>query len=206
MNKDNARDYLPLVKALAEGKTIEIKRSSGWHEIKSIDTLEIPPSMLRIKPNGKEAALIGLSELAESFDKAQKEFARIGVALKAAQGDCKDFELVAKGIERIKPEPKKDWIRLVLHKNEIMPIENESDEIRYGEKHTNFVRWLTDRIEYELPQENITSASKCNHEPMLICSPMTEEQLKRPLCRRCGKKIVFNGRDWVEYTLPEGDA
>lgn len=31
MNKDNAKDYLPLVKALAEGKTIQYHTESlGW--------------------------------------------------------------------------------------------------------------------------------------------------------------------------------
>lgn len=102
MNKDTAKDYLPLVQALAEGKTIQLldKDLGGT---KWVD-LESPEFAWHV-----------------SF-------------------------------YRIKPEPKNGWIILVLHKNEIMSIENESDEIRYGEKHPNFVRWLTDRIEYELPQ------------------------------------------------------
>lgn len=65
MNKDTAKDYLPLVQALAYGKTIEIKRSSGWHEIKCIDTLEIPPSMLRIKPEPSQESLDMASYLEE---------------------------------------------------------------------------------------------------------------------------------------------
>lgn len=54
MNASNARDYLPLVQALADGKTIQWKhRTMGW-----IDSNELsdayPASDYRIKPEPRE--------------------------------------------------------------------------------------------------------------------------------------------------------
>lgn len=103
MNKDNARDYLPLVQALAEGKTIQFKESNNeWFDV------EFPNFML-------------------------------------------DFNRY-----RIKPEPKKQSFRVALFKDHKESIyyhdttEKVNDKII--ERTTNFVRWLTDRIEYELPE------------------------------------------------------
>ena len=48
MNKDNAHEYLPLVQALADGKTIQVQGGDGnWYNSKLINT---PPSRYRIKP------------------------------------------------------------------------------------------------------------------------------------------------------------
>lgn len=33
MNKDNAKDYLPLVQALADGKVIQGKFLDGWRDL-----------------------------------------------------------------------------------------------------------------------------------------------------------------------------
>lgn len=54
MNKDNAKNYLPMVQALAEGKSIQWKhRTMGW-----IDSNELsdayPASDYRIKPEPRE--------------------------------------------------------------------------------------------------------------------------------------------------------
>jgi hypothetical protein len=49
MNKDNAHEYLPLVQALANGKTIQVLGKDGnWYDSKLINT---PPSRYRIKPD-----------------------------------------------------------------------------------------------------------------------------------------------------------
>jgi hypothetical protein len=60
MNKENAHLYLPLVQALAEGKTIEIlanrKGCEDWEETVSLD-FSCTPDCYRIKP---EPAMIPL--------------------------------------------------------------------------------------------------------------------------------------------------
>jgi len=99
MNASNAKDYLPLVQALAEGKTIEFLNSNAqWEDC------EYP-----------------------SFNQMPVRY-------------------------RIKPEPKKGWYRVVLFKNGTTTAEDEDQEKRWSENNPNFVRWLTDRIEYTLPE------------------------------------------------------
>lgn len=49
MNKDNARDYLPLVQALAEGKTIQFF-SCEWADCAKNVDFTYPPTSYRIKP------------------------------------------------------------------------------------------------------------------------------------------------------------
>ena len=51
MNKYNARDYLPLVQALAEGKTIQYYSpvTAKWHDEATVD-FNHPPHCYRIKP------------------------------------------------------------------------------------------------------------------------------------------------------------
>lgn len=53
MNKDNAKDYLPLVQALAEGKVIQIMGSGGWNELPNYDFTS-PVEHYRIKPEQRE--------------------------------------------------------------------------------------------------------------------------------------------------------
>ena len=115
MNKDNARDYLPLVQALAEGKTIQ-----------------------HCKVSGEASSDYWQDCIAPTFgDKASRY--------------------------RIKPEPKKDWARLALLKDDKeyfsgradKDMGSSEDEIIKGLEDlycAHFVRWLTDRIEYTLPE------------------------------------------------------
>ena len=49
MHKDNAKYYLPLVQALAEGKTIQYCSLSKWYDAVVVD-LNHPPDHYRIKP------------------------------------------------------------------------------------------------------------------------------------------------------------
>lgn len=49
MNKDNAKDFLPLVQALADGKTVEIRYGAGWKELDSY-RFSSPVEDYRIKP------------------------------------------------------------------------------------------------------------------------------------------------------------
>lgn len=57
MNKDNAKDYLPLVQALAEGEVIQFN-SNTWHESHWIDVERLldsnPAQSYRIKPEPRE--------------------------------------------------------------------------------------------------------------------------------------------------------
>lgn len=55
MNKDNAKDYLPLVQGLAEGKTIQKRKwidvnQWEWRDTDEVDFFRYKPSELRIKP------------------------------------------------------------------------------------------------------------------------------------------------------------
>ena len=105
MNKDNAKDFLPLVEALASGKTIQIKADDiiGWVDMPDV-----------------------------VFGSAASEY-------------------------RIKPEPKKAWYRVALCANTFngtrviytTTVESEVDELDVPD----FIKWLTDRIEYVLPEE-----------------------------------------------------
>jgi len=54
MNKDTAKDYLPLVQALADGKVIQISTGEGfWTDIPD-PNFGIHPSDYRIKPEPRE--------------------------------------------------------------------------------------------------------------------------------------------------------
>lgn len=54
MNKDTAKDYLPLVQALAEGRTIQTLCANGdWKDHERIDT-DCPAKWYRIKTEASE--------------------------------------------------------------------------------------------------------------------------------------------------------
>ena len=55
MNKDNAKDFLPLVKALAEGRVIQFKSDdAGWVDAAPDIGWTMRPSAYRIKPEPRE--------------------------------------------------------------------------------------------------------------------------------------------------------
>jgi len=54
MNRENAKDYLPLVQALADGKVIQLTRTNGgWYDVEDINP-DIHPIHYRIKPEPRE--------------------------------------------------------------------------------------------------------------------------------------------------------
>lgn len=53
MNKKNAREFLPLVRALAEGKVIQMFDGSSWEDLDSV-TFSYERSNYRIKPEPRE--------------------------------------------------------------------------------------------------------------------------------------------------------
>lgn len=56
MNSSNAKDYLPLVQALAEGKVIQVSGSDGWEYWEDIEDVAFsrPAADYRIKPEQRE--------------------------------------------------------------------------------------------------------------------------------------------------------
>lgn len=55
MNKDNAKDYLPLVQAVADGKTIQSHVDGGrWMDHNGEVNFTLPPCRYRIKPEPRE--------------------------------------------------------------------------------------------------------------------------------------------------------
>ncbi len=55
MNKDSARDYLPLVQALVDGKTVEFRLEDEniWRELPNL-SFTYPLDQYRIKPEPRE--------------------------------------------------------------------------------------------------------------------------------------------------------
>lgn len=111
MNQEQAKAWLPLIQAVAEGKTIEVKShssdSQGWTDCTRY--------------------LLAVIESGVSVNDV-----------------------------RIKPEPKKQSYRVALIKNmtgHFVPcaVHDKAAEGSF-ERSSGFVRWLTDRIEYELPE------------------------------------------------------
>lgn len=78
MNKDNARDYLPLVQALAEGRVIEHRGSGGWYQINN-PTFQDPPSDYRIKPEPRE---IWVNEYASGDEHVHESQESAAIALR----------------------------------------------------------------------------------------------------------------------------
>jgi hypothetical protein len=80
MNKDNARDYLPLVQALAEGKVIQMLEGHGyWVDMVEISS-EIPARLYRIKPEPREIWVNHHEEVGLGYNfYASKEAAADGI-------------------------------------------------------------------------------------------------------------------------------
>lgn len=54
MNKNTAKDYLPLVQALAEGKVIQVSGVNGWVDVEAELSLCFAADQYRIKPEPRE--------------------------------------------------------------------------------------------------------------------------------------------------------
>jgi hypothetical protein len=50
ITKDNAAQYLPLIQALAEGKTLQLFIGNNWTDMRMPVMLSEPPERFRIKP------------------------------------------------------------------------------------------------------------------------------------------------------------
>jgi hypothetical protein len=76
MNKDNAKDYLPLVQALADGKTVQLSDGNGGWIEGEID-FQYPVSEYRIKSELKEVWITEYPN-GEVFFHPSEESARVG--------------------------------------------------------------------------------------------------------------------------------
>jgi hypothetical protein len=85
MNKNNAKDYLPLVQALADGKTIQIHQDGEWEDYNHTFHLNLMlnPDRYRIKPEPAEYWLIVANnnpdtpyEFHTNYDNACNSFGR----------------------------------------------------------------------------------------------------------------------------------
>ena len=107
MNKEQAKELLPFMQAVADGKTIQVcSLGKNWEDIEM--------------------------DFGDSF---------------IEKVDLYSF--------RVKPEPKKSWCRLYLMFEDggfyVRAINNSIDEKTYP-KTASFHSWITDRIEYEIPE------------------------------------------------------
>lgn len=70
MNKDNAKDYLPLVQALAEGKTIQINAGTPgiplWEDVDD-PVFSGPVSDYRVKPEPREWFVVVATETNKEY-------------------------------------------------------------------------------------------------------------------------------------------
>ncbi|MFA6355310.1 MAG: hypothetical protein WCW65_02705 [Candidatus Paceibacterota bacterium] len=63
MTKDNAKDFIPIVKAIAEGKTIQLRNGSNWHNIGDTNiSLIHSPEAYRIKPENTDEEIAELKK------------------------------------------------------------------------------------------------------------------------------------------------
>lgn len=53
MNKSNARDYLPLVQALADGRVVQGKFLDGWRDL-NVVSFDMDACCYRIKPEPRD--------------------------------------------------------------------------------------------------------------------------------------------------------
>lgn len=71
MTREQAKDFLPIITAFAEGKTIEVMNTSGhWEEI-NIPNFDIDPKKYRIKPKPKYRPFNNARECWEEMQKHQ---------------------------------------------------------------------------------------------------------------------------------------
>ncbi len=75
MNASNAKDYLPLVQALAEGEVIQMLAGGEWADMEDIDFV-MPPCRYRIKPEPKEIWVNESGDVGYCFFQSEDEAIR----------------------------------------------------------------------------------------------------------------------------------
>ena len=70
MNRNQAKELLPIIKAFSEGKGIETKTGSGWIRIENM-SFAGKPKLYRIKPEPKFRPFKGVEECWKEMQKHQ---------------------------------------------------------------------------------------------------------------------------------------
>jgi len=155
MNKENAKDYLPLLQAFADGKTLQ-KRISGFLEYRWEDVLDPifsdPPHYYRIKPEPLGNNIETADHLEELARNIRSGIVTVhGLSEDVSQRNNKYFS-VMKFLYSCK---KKINLSIAMHKDcsgHWFVLTNGNDEDRaHQEKNESFVKWL-DHLEYDLPE------------------------------------------------------
>lgn len=82
MNKDNAAQFLPLVQALAEGKTIQFNNGTfnewDWHDVNDPFFTD-DPEKYRVKPEPREWDLWICSSIVSALDMSEAGWTKVRV-------------------------------------------------------------------------------------------------------------------------------
>ena len=72
MNRQQAKELLPIIQAFAEGKTIQVKASDGlWYDSEGEVNFKADPQMYRIKPESKYRPFKDAEECWQEMQKHQ---------------------------------------------------------------------------------------------------------------------------------------
>ncbi len=102
MNKNNAHLYLPLVQALADGKTIQFNQDEDgdWVDINNLTQFNIRPECYRVKPTPVERwiAVFDGSEGINRFSTIHYDDKR------KCEIDCESYSCFVKAIKLVQPD------------------------------------------------------------------------------------------------------
>ena len=149
MNKDNAKAFLPLVQALADGKVIEYKYGTCMWDVCGAPLFDRHPENYRVQPD-KKWYRVGLHINGHTTH----------ITTEAGECAIEDSPSFSRWLtDRVYynasiPQPKKQVeYRVALMKGTQSPYANTCllrKEAELVEKREHFIRWLTDWTVYDL--------------------------------------------------------
>ena len=71
MNREQAKELLPIIKAFAEGKTIQVQEGIDWCYLRNNADFNLNPSIYRIKPSPKYRPFANAEECWQEIQKHQ---------------------------------------------------------------------------------------------------------------------------------------
>lgn len=71
MNREQAKELLPIIKAFAEGKTIQVQEGIDWCYLRNNADFNLNPSIYRIKPSSKYRPFKDAEECWQEMQKHQ---------------------------------------------------------------------------------------------------------------------------------------
>lgn len=71
MNREQAKELLPIIKAFAEGKTIQVQEGIDWCYLRNNADFNLNPSRYRIKPSPKYRPFANAEECWQEIQKHQ---------------------------------------------------------------------------------------------------------------------------------------